>query len=97
MRKSDIKWQCIRLVAFVVKDVKELVVLDDHDAAVLRKLVQPEGSCQVAHLFNSVLVDQGEGMLVLLDDQDFIGHWVNHDEVAFEDGHGFVFVGHRRP
>ncbi len=74
MRESDIKWQCIRLVAFVVEDVKELVVLDDHDAAVLGKLVQPEGSCQVAHLFNSVLVDQGEGMLVFLDDEDFIGH-----------------------
>jgi hypothetical protein len=62
------------LVAFVVEDVKELVVLDDHDAAVLGKLVQSEGSCQVAHLFNSVLVDQGEGMLVFLDDEDFIGH-----------------------
>jgi hypothetical protein len=74
VRKSNVKWQGISLVTFVVKDVKKLVVLNDHDAAVFRKLVKPEWSCEVAHLFNSVLVDQVKGMLILPDDENCIGH-----------------------
>lgn len=56
MCKRDIHRQWVGLVAFIVEDIKWLVVLDDHDAPLCWKLIKFEGCWDATYFLYTVLI-----------------------------------------
>ena len=83
MREGDVDGQGVGLVPLVVQNVEVFVVLNDHDAAVFGELVQFERGGEVAHLLDTILVDQLERIGALPDDQNLVRYRIDHDQVVF--------------